>query len=604
MKKKLLRINLTTTQITKEDIPEEIYTKYIGGTGFIAYYLYKELDPKTEPLTPENKIIIASGPAQGTKIPITGRYVVGALSPLTDHFIDSHVGGFLGPELRFAGYDLIIIEGKADSPVYISIKDDLIEIKDAKHLWGEVSYKTEAQIRNDESEPKMRVICIGPAGENLVTLACPTSDGHRNPGRGGLGAVFGSKNLKAIAVKGSTRPTNGNHEKIEELRKEFVARARKSIETGNGMDKYGTSNAVAFSNQMSQYPTRNWQSGEFEGKDGLSGVTMDEKYKAIKRPCYQCPIGCSAVFSGDNFEWTDQPEVSRPEYETLAMLGGNCGIDDFDTVIKANEMCNQLGLDTISTGSGIAMVMEAVEKGRLKGPEFEGIKFGADEKVFEMLEMIAYRKGIGDILARGVAQAAEHWGIEDLAIHVKGLPFAAWDPRGRLGLGLSYSTSSVGASHLRGWPQTSEVPDKSAVSVIDSLVDEQDYKTLLDCLIVCSFSYAIDGGFQYIERQRIMEALWDRDVPKEEMMEIAQRVWITMRMFNVKRYGDKKPIEYDQLPKRLMQEPLPSGRAEGSKAFIDENDYNKCLQLVYQKRGLDEYGVPKEEKLRKLGIEP
>ncbi|MHA1200429.1 MAG: aldehyde ferredoxin oxidoreductase family protein [Candidatus Heimdallarchaeaceae archaeon] len=602
MNNRILRINLTNRKISKEEISEEICKKYIGGTGFIAHYLYKELDPKTEALSPENKIIIAPGPAQGTKIPITGRYVVGALSPLTDHFIDSHVGGFLGPEIRFAGYDLIIIEGKSAKPVYVSIKDDQVEIKDAKHLWGMISYKTEDKVKEDENEPKMRVMCIGPAGENLVTIACPNADSHRNPGRGGLGAVFGSKNLKAIGVKGSTRPTNGNQEKIEVLRKEYVARARKNIKAGKGMDKYGTSNAVAFSNEMSQYPTRNWQSGEFEGKEGLSGVTMDEKYTVYKRPCYQCPIGCSATFDGKDFDWTEKEEIARPEYETLALLGGNCGIDDFDTVIRANYLCNQLGLDTISAGSAIGMVMEAVEKGLLKGPEFEGIKFGADEKVFEMLEMIAYRKGFGDILARGVAQAAEHWGIEDLAIHVKGLPFAAWDPRGRLGLGLSYSTSSVGASHLRGWPATSEVPDKSAVDVVDSLIEQQDYKTLLDCLVVCSFSYALDDGFKYIERQRIMEALWDRDVSKEEMMEIAQRVWITMRMFNVKRYGDKKPIDYDILPKRLMNEPLPSGRAKGSKAFISEEDYNISLQLVYEKRGLDEYGIPKEEEVKKLGI--
>ena len=598
----LLRINLSTGKISKEEIPEEVHNKYIGGTGYIAYYLYKELDPKTGPLSPNNKIILATGPAQGTKIPITGRYVVGALSPLTNHFIDSHVGGFLGPELRFAGYDLIIIEGKARNPVYVSIKDDQVEIKDASHLWGNTSYNVEIKIREDEKEPKMRVICIGPAGENLVAISCPTSDGHRNPGRGGLGAVFGSKKLKAIAVKGSNRPINGNQEKIEEFRKEIVARARKSIKAGNGMDKYGTSDAVAYSNQMSQYPTRNWQSGEFEGKEGLSGIKMDEKYKALKRPCYQCPVSCSATFEGSNFAWTDQPEVARPEYETLAMLGGNCGIDDFDTVIRANEMCNQLGLDTISTGSAIAMTMEAVEKGLLKDPEFEGVEFGDDEKIFEILEMIAYRKGFGDILARGVAQAAEYWGIEDLAVHVKGLPFAAWDPRGKLGLGLSYSTSSVGASHLRGWPQTSEIPDKSAVDVIDSLIEQQDYKTLLDCLIVCNFAYAIDEGLTFEDRIRIMEALWDRKVTKEEMHEIAQRIWITMRMFNVKRYGNKKPIEFDQLPKRLMQEPLPSGRAEGSKAFIDEDDYTKCLQLVYEKRGLDEFGVPKKEELERLDI--
>jgi len=379
--------------------------------------------------------------------------------------------------------------------------------------------------------------------------------------------------------------------------------AKEAKESGAGMFKYGTSNAVGFSNEMSQYPTRNWQSGEFEEYEKLSGEILDEMYTAIKRPCYNCPVGCSSTLDASVFDWTEKEEVARPEYETMAMLGGNVGISDLETNIRANDLCNELGLDTISAGSAIAMTMEAVEKGFLKGPEFEGVKFGNGEKVFEMLEMIAYRQGYGDILARGVAQAAEHWGVEDLAIHVKGLPFAAWDPRGRRGLGLSYSTAAVGASHLRGWPQTSEVPDKSALDVIDSLIEQQDYKSLIDCLVVCTFSYAIEGGFTFDDRQKILSALWDRDVSREEMMEIAQRIWITKRLFNINQYEGKKPIEFDVLPKRFMQEPLPSGRAEGSKAFISEEDYNESLQSLYKKRGLDEFGVPTKDEIDKLNIE-
>ncbi|MCG3221233.1 MAG: aldehyde ferredoxin oxidoreductase C-terminal domain-containing protein, partial [Candidatus Heimdallarchaeota archaeon] len=303
------------------------------------------------------------------------------------------------------------------------------------------------------------------------------------------------------------------------------------------------------------------------------------------------------------FDWTEKEEVARPEYETMAMFGGNVGISDHETIIRANYLCNQLGLDTISTGSAIAMVMEAVEKGLIKGSEFEGVEFGNGEKIFEMLEMIAYRQGYGEILATGVAQAAKHWGIEKLAIHVKGLPFAAWDPRGRLGLGMSYATAAVGASHLRGWPQTSEIPDKSAVDVMNSLIEQQDYKSLLDCLVVCTFSYVIEGGFTFEDKQNILSALWDRDVSREEMMEIAQRIWITKRLFNINQYEDEKPIDYDILPKRFMNEPLPSGRAKGSKAFISEEDYNKSLQLLYKKRGLDQSGIPTKGEIDRLEIE-
>ncbi len=604
MNNKLLRINLTESEINTEEIPEKIIKQYIGGTGFISYYLYKELEKKIDPLSPENKIIIATGPAQATRIPITGRYAVGAKSPLTNHIIDAHCGGFVGPELRMAGYDLVIIEGKAEKPTYISIKDDKVEIKDATHLWGKLAHPTEEKIRNDEGEPRMRVICIGPAGENLVNISCPTADWHHNPGRGGLGAVFGSKNLKAIGVKGSNQPTNGNQNKIDEVRKDLLDRTKKAKDDGAGMFKYGTSNAVGFSNEMSQYPTRNWQSGEYEEHEKLSGVDLDEKYKAIKKPCYNCPIGCSSTLDASAFSWTDEKEIARPEYETMAMMGGNIGLSDLETLIHTNYLCNQLGLDTISTGSAIAMTMEAVEKGLISGPEFEGIKFGNKEKILEMIEMIAYRKGFGDILAEGVAQAAENWGIEHLAIHVKGLPFAAWDPRGRLGLGLSYATAAVGASHLRGWPATSEVPkDKSAIDVVDSLIEQQDFKTLTDCLVVCSFSYAIKGGFTFDDRQNVLSALWDRDVPKDEMMEIAQRIWITKRLFNINQHDNYRPIDYDVLPNRLMNEPLPSGRAEGSKAFDSEEDFKKSLQLVYKKRGLDEIGIPKKEEIEKLGIE-
>ena len=603
MKNQLLRINLTSNEVMKETIPEEIYTKYIGGTGFISYYLYKEIKKKIDPLSPENKLIIAPGPAQGTRIPITGRYAVGALSPLTSHFLDSHAGGFLGPEIRFAGYDLIIIEGKAKKPVYISINDAKVEIKDAQNLWGKLFFETEDLIRKEEKETTMRVIAIGPAGENLVTISCPTADIHHNPGRGGLGAVFGSKNLKAVAVKGSGKPTNGNPEKIDKIRKDIMQRAKEAKDRGVGMFKYGTSNAVGFSNEMSQYPTRNWQSGEFEEYEKLSGVILDEMYTAIKRPCYNCPIGCSSTLDASIFSWAEKEEVARPEYETMAMFGGNVGISDHETIIRANYICNQLGLDTISTGSAIAMTMEAVEKEFLKGSEFEGVKFGNGEKIFEILEMIAYRKGFGDILAKGVAQAAEEWGIEDLAIHVKGLPFAAWDPRGRKGLGLSYSTAAVGASHLRGWPSTSEIPDKSALDVMDSLMEQQDYKSLLDCLIVCTFSYSVEGGFTFDDRQKILSALWDRDVSRDEMMEIAQRIWITKRLFNINQYEDKKPIEFDVLPKRFMTEPLPSGRAEGSKAFINQEDYDNCLQYLYKKRGLDQSGIPTQEEIDRLEID-
>ncbi len=604
MNNRLLRINLTSKEISLEEIPESVILDYMGGTGYITYYLYKELEANIDPLSSENKIIIAPGPIQGTKIPVSGRYAIGTKSPLTSLYLDSNVGGFLGPEIRFTGYDLIIIEGKSSKPVYISIKDQKVEIKDAKDLWGKFVYETDVLIKALEREPKMRVLTIGPAGENLVNFACSSSDNFRNAGRGGLGAVFGSKNLKAVAVKGSTRPTNGDHEKIELVRKDIVQRARNAKDDGHLLHKHGTSWLVKVANDLDHYPTRNWQSGEFEDIDNLGHEAFAEKYKRFRRPCYQCPIGCSETLDASVFDWVeeDRKEIAKPEYETLAMLGGNCGISDSEAVIHANYLCNELGLDTISTGSAIAMTMEAIEKGLVEGPEFVDVEFGNIDKFLELIDKIAYRKDIGDILADGVAQAAEYWNIQDLAIHVKKLPFAAWDPRAKLGLGLSYATAAVGASHLRGWPSTSEIPEKSAIKVIDSLIEQQDLKTIKDCLSICHFTHSIKPALGFDDCVNILSAAWDKEVTAEELTDVARRIWIMKRLFNMREFGDKKPIEFDNLPKRFMKEPLPSGRAKGKTAFVNDEDFKKSRRALYEKRGLDAEGVPIEEELKRLRI--
>ncbi len=604
MNNNLLRINLTEGTVTKEKIPDSVVFQYMGGTGYITYYLYKEVQPKIDPLGPENKIIIAPGPIQGTRIPVSGRYSIGTKSPLTGLYLDSNAGGFLGPEIKFASYDLIIIEGKSSKPVYISIKDQNVEIKDATDLWGRFVFETDVLIKGLEHEPKMRIITIGPAGENLVKFACTTSDNFRNAGRGGLGAVFGSKNLKAVAFKGSTRPTDGNENKIELIRKDIVQRAKKAKDEGHLLHKHGTSWLVKVASDLDHYPTRNWQSGEFEDADNLGHETLAKKYKRFRRPCYQCPIGCSETLDTSVFEWVekDRKEIAKPEYETLAMLGGNCGISDSEAVIHANYLCNELGLDTISTGSAIAMTMEAMEKGLVEGSEFDDVEFGNIDKFLELIDKIAYRKDIGDILADGVAQAAEHWKIEDLAMHVKKLPFAAWDPRAKLGLGLSYATAAVGASHLRGWPSTSEIPDKSALKIIDSLIEQQDLKTIKDCLTICHFTHSIKPALGFDDCVDIVSAVWDKEVTTEELTDIARRVWLLKRLFNIREFGDKKPIEFDTLPKRFMKEPLPSGRAKGRTAFIDEEDFINSMQALYAKRGLDEEGYPTKEEMARLGI--
>ncbi|MHA2358117.1 MAG: aldehyde ferredoxin oxidoreductase C-terminal domain-containing protein, partial [Candidatus Heimdallarchaeaceae archaeon] len=291
------------------------------------------------------------------------------------------------------------------------------------------------------------------------------------------------------------------------------------------LHQHGTSWLVKEASDLDHYPTRNWQAGEFEEIDKLGHDAFAEKYKRFRRPCYQCPIGCSETLDTSIFDWVegDKKEIAKPEYETLAMLGGNCGISDPEAVIHANYLCNQLGLDTISTGSAIAMTMEAKEKGLVEGSEFDDVEFGNIDKFIELIDKIAYREGIGDILAEGVAQAAEHWGIEDLAIHVKKLPFAAWDPRAKRGLGLSYAVAAVGASHLRGWPSTKDIPDKSAFDVIDSLIEQQDLKTIKDCLTICHFTHSIKPALNFADCVNIASAMLDREVSEEELINVARR---------------------------------------------------------------------------------
>ena len=300
-----------------------------------------------------------------------------------------------------------------------------------------------------------------------------------------------------------------------------------------------------------------------------------------------------------NYEINDRGIVMDQEkaiiIENLTKLYG-------EAVIHANYLCNELGLDTISTGSAIAMTMEAIEKGLIEGPEFDDVEFGNIDKFLELIDKIAYRQDIGDILADGVAQAAEYWNIQDLAIHVKKLPFAAWDPRAKLGLGLSYATAAVGASHLRGWPSTSEIPEKSAVKVIDSLVEQQDLKTIKDCLSICHFTHSIKPALGFDDCVNILSAAWDKEVTAEDLTDVARRIWIMKRLFNMREFGDKKPIEFDNLPKRFMKEPLPSGRAKGKTAFVNEEDFIESRRTLYEKRGLDAEGVPIEEELKRLRI--
>ncbi|PWI47892.1 hypothetical protein CEE45_09620 [Candidatus Heimdallarchaeota archaeon B3_Heim] len=585
---RMVRINLSTNQIKTETLPVNAVKNFMGGKGLGAFILTNELDSGIDPLGPENKIIVTTGPLQGSVVPICGRYCIVTKSPLTGLFLDSHAGGYIGPELKFAGWDAIVIEGVAKSPCFLSIIDDDIQLKDGEHLKGLTTLDKEFALKEELGESRARIMSIGPAGENLVKFACVTSDSFRNIGRGGVGAVFGSKNLLAIAIKGSNKNLPvANEEKLKQLAKNLRERAAKGREVDHWIYQVGTPALVNFASQGDQIPVRNFQFGTVENPEEF-GREAVEAHKTRKIPCYKCVIQCAHVFS-DDYSFKDHKYhiAAVPEYETLGLIGTNCDVK-FETVVEANYLLNKLGLDSISAGSVCAFFMECSEKG-LVPTEYteEKIMFGDEKGLLSLIHKIAYREGVGELLAEGTRKTAEVFGHDShkFAINVKGLDMAAWDPRGKLALGLSYATAAVGASHLRGWPSTSKLPKDEEVSpeIVRTLIESTDLKLVKDSLIICHFTHSIIPALDIKDTQALYEAVTGSST---NVVEIAQNIWSLTRYFNMREFMiHKNPAGvYDTLPHRILNEPLPTGSAAGSKAFISKEDFQQGLKYLYDMR--------------------
>ncbi len=580
----------------------------MGGKGLGTFYLYREVPQRVDPLGPENRFYLAAGPVQGTRIPFAGRCTAVSKSPLTGLYIDSGAGGYLGPELKRAGYDLLVIQGQAEQPVWLNISPDETAIRDASHLWGKTTHETELALRKEE--PKNGVLSVGPAGERLVRFACLTHNYFRTFGRGGLGAVLGAKRLKAIAIRGHSGniPTPDSNQE-QALTKLLVKRARTAKEKGNDLYFHGTPWLVWRSNNIGMFPTRNFQTTHFEHHLKLSPDRLEDIFvqKRRRQPCERCPISCSWVIT-KAFPWAPAEvtgAVAVPEYETLGLLGGNLGIADAEAVIQANHLCNILGLDTISTGNVIGLLMELAQRGELsEAYREEGVRFGDSPGVIQLVRKIGLREGLGDALAEGARRFAQKIGPQasQLAIHVKGLEFPAWDPRGKLGLGLSYATAAAGASHLRGWPVTGEAPQKSARSVLPSLVEQQNLKILKDSLIICHFTHSISPPLDIKDCADIYKVVTGEPATEDSVRRIAARIWLLARLFNIREY-DEAPRHYDQLPTRLMEEPVPSGPGKGLTAFVSRQDFEECLTELYHLRGCDSTGHPTQTAINNLELE-
>ena len=602
---RLVRINLSTNHITKENLPKNALDNFMGGKGLGAFILTNELAPGIDPLGPENKIIVATGPLQGSVVPICGRYCIVTKSPLTGLFLDSHAGGFIGPELKFAGYDAIVVEGVAKSPCFISIANDDVQIIEAEELKGLTTLGKADSIKKILNEPKAKIMSIGPAGENLVKFACLTSDSFRNTGRGGVGAVFGSKNLLGIAIRGTKKDIAVfNKADLTKKASNLRERASEGKKVDHWIYRVGTPALFGVSSDRDQLPVRNFQYGTLEEKASTLGEEALKDYTTKKKPCYKCVIQCAHVF-GDNFGFKDQEHhiAAVPEYETLGLIGSSCAVR-YETVVEANYLLNKYGLDSISTGSTIAFFMECSEK-QLVPEEFqnEQVKFGDDQGLLDLITKIAYRRGVGKILAEGTMRVSALFEKETdkFAIHVKGLEMAAWDPRGRLALGLSYATAAVGGSHLRGWPTTTKLPKDESVSseIVETLVSEQDLKLIKDSLIICHFTHSIIPALNLQDVQSLYEASMGGS---SNIREIAQNIWSLTRYFNMREFKIlKNPAgTYDTLPYRILHEPLPTGLAAGSKAFISEDDFQQGLKYLYRRRYCKDDGDLTEQELARI----
>lgn len=590
----VLRIDLTAGTVKKEQLNLDDAVKFLGGRGLGTKMLIDEIDANVDALSPENKLIFAAGPLTGTNTPTGGRYMVITKSPLTGTVASSNSGGFFGAEMKFAGYDMIVLEGKSEKPVYINIVDDEVELKDASGLWGKLVIDTTETLEGIHGE-KAKVACIGPAGERLSLMAAVMNDKGRAAGRSGVGAVMGSKNLKAIVVKGSKKV----QVKDPAMLKEVFARCTKKIRdngvTGQGLPAYGTAVLVNIINENGVLPTRNFQESQYSFAEDISGETLAEKYLTRKDPCFRCPIGCGRYCKVDDIEG------QGPEYETVWAYGSDCGVNDLPAVIKANYWCNEYGLDTISAGTTIAAAMELYQRGYITkeelgdGPE---LVWGSSEAIVEWTKRMGAVEGFGIKLAEGSYRLCESYGVPEYSMSVKKQELPAYDPRGIQGHGISYATSNRGGCHVRGYmisPEILGLPEKLDRFTLEGKAEWtkifQDFTAAIDSSGLCLFTSFAMGADDYAD---LINAITGSTYTGAEFIEAGERVWNLERVWNMKA---GIAASTDTLPKRLLEEPIVDGPSKGWVTKLSET-----LPDYYKVRGWSEDGVPKDDKLSALGL--
>ncbi|TSA43345.1 aldehyde ferredoxin oxidoreductase [archaeon] len=586
---RILRIDLSKKKISSQPLTNEQADLFLGGRGLGAEILFRELPRGIDPLSPENKLILATGPLTGTGAPTSGRYSVTTRSPLTGTIFDSNSGGHFGVQLKRSGWDAVVLDGRADRPSYIWIHDDATEIRNADHVWGLDTHATEDTVKS-ETHKDAKVACIGPAGERQVLISSIINDKHRAAGRGGVGAVMGSKNLKAIAVLGNREPTIANKE-------EFAVAARMSLEaisknpvTKDSLPNYGTAVLVNIMNEIGALPTFNFQRGYYEDADAISGETIRERLLEKRVACDACTIACGRA--------TKIPGSDRqgegPEYETVWAFGAACGVRNLEGIAEANYLCNEYGLDTISTGSTIACAMELSASGHLSG----GPRFGDAEAMVNCVRLIGERSGIGNELAEGSLRLARRHGHPECSMSVKGLEMPGYDPRGIQGMGLAFATSNRGACHLRGYMISAEVLGNPCL--VDRFKTDgkasltillQDISAATDSMVLCRFSqFAMNPGHY----AHLLQTATGVPFTAMDLINIGERIYNLERIFNARDGFSRKD---DLLPMRLLDTPLAEGHSKNTTVALD-----LMLDEYYRLRGWTADGVPTTSTLSEVKL--
>ena len=598
--RRILRVCLSTGKVTKEPLTNVLTKEWLGGKGIGTRLLYNEVKPRINPLSPENKLIFATGLATGTMVPHKG-YIVCYKSPLTGIYGSSSSGGFFGDELKRAGYDVLIVEGRAEKPVYLWITDESVRIRGAKHLWGKDTFETNDTIKEELGDAETKIARIGVAGEKLVKFASIVNDYSRMAARCGPGAVMGSKNLKAIAVRGTGLIEVAKIDELIEFMRQFFEKIRNTPATGTAYPMWGTPGGVNTANLQGVFPTRYWHKGILENFENINAETIRRRIVVKDKACCSCPVNCAKVARVRGGPYAGSV-LEGPEYETLYTLGGLPQINNLEAIVKAHEICDTLGMDAMTAGNAVAFAMDCYEKGIISSKETDGIEltFGNEKALIQMVEKIGKRIGFGDVLAEGVREAARRIdkGAEALAVHVKGLEPAGYDPRGMKGVALAFAVSDRGACHLTGSIYTYELRGDIDRLVYEEkaalLKDLEERFAVCDTMIFCRFLRDI---YPWNTLTKVISLLAGFALNENELKAVGERIVNLARAFNVREGIRRKD---DRWPERFFKQPLPNGASKGQ--VIDEGEFNKMLSDYYELRGWDANGIPSDEKLRKLGL--